>query len=72
MSTDLGFRTDFFGDRKCLLEKIVQKYAQAMVFLSSFHGLFHLADDLGFAQHIESRPEATLKAWRAASSFKKT
>ena len=51
MSADLGFRTDFFGDRKCLLKKVVQKYAQAMVVLGSFHCLFHLADDLGFAQH---------------------
>lgn len=31
--------------------KVVQKYAQAMVVLGSFHCLFHLADDLGFAQH---------------------
>ena len=51
MSADLGFRTDFFGDRKCLLKKIVQKNAQSMIFLSCFHSLFHLTDDLSFAEH---------------------
>jgi hypothetical protein len=48
---DLGGRAHFLGDRERALEELVQRGAERAGRIGLAHGLLHLAEDLGLAQH---------------------
>ncbi|MCY1526970.1 hypothetical protein D9M68_620200 [compost metagenome] len=48
---DGGLRPHFLGHREGALEHLVQQGAQGPGFAGGAHRVFHLAHDLGFAQH---------------------
>ncbi|CUJ48692.1 Uncharacterised protein [Achromobacter xylosoxidans] len=56
LRADGGLRTDFLGHREGALEHLVQQRAERTGFASRAHGVLHLADDLGFAQHHGIEP----------------
>src|SRR5690606_18912971 len=56
MRADGGLRTDFLGDRKGALEKLMQQSTQRASLLGRAHCVFHLTKNLRLAQHHGVQP----------------
>ena len=56
VGADLGGAAHFLGHREAALEQLVQRAAQGACVLCGAHGVLHLAQDLGLAQHHGIEP----------------
>jgi hypothetical protein len=56
IGADFGAGAHFLGYGKGALEQLVQQQAQGAGFFSGLHRLFHLTQNLGFAQHHRIQP----------------
>ena len=56
VGADLGAGAHLLGHRKGALEQLVQQQAEGAGLLGGLHRLFHLAEDLRFAQHHRIEP----------------
>ncbi|MCY1533162.1 hypothetical protein D9M68_684750 [compost metagenome] len=61
MRADLGGGAHFLGDRERALEQLVERAAERAGGFGRAHGVFHLAEDLGFAQHHGVEPAGHAK-----------